>query len=130
VKTTGEAALARSRVPLANGAAIEKGTIAAQRITVAGMRDGRALLRFRANWYCSTDIDPAWELHESGWRVLVEGDTPLDVRMQFPGSSEDVATQMAGYTAHRAVNAISYVCAAAPGIQSSTDLPQIIAKLG
>jgi len=35
-----------------------------------------------------------------------------------------------GYTAHRAVNAVPYVCAAAPGIRTSVDLPQIIPTLG
>jgi 4-hydroxy-tetrahydrodipicolinate reductase len=35
-----------------------------------------------------------------------------------------------GYTANRAVNAIAYVVAAAPGIRTSADLPQIIASFG
>jgi len=34
-----------------------------------------------------------------------------------------------GYTANRAVNAVPYVCAAAPGIRTTTDLPQIIPTL-
>jgi hypothetical protein len=33
------------------------------------------------------------------------------------------------YTANRAVNAVPYVCAAAPGIRTTTDLPQIIPTL-
>ena len=35
-----------------------------------------------------------------------------------------------GYTANRPVNAIPYVCAAAPGIRTTVDLPQIIPALG
>jgi 4-hydroxy-tetrahydrodipicolinate reductase len=35
-----------------------------------------------------------------------------------------------GYTAHRAVNAVPVVCAAAPGIRTSVELPQVIATLG
>jgi 4-hydroxy-tetrahydrodipicolinate reductase len=35
-----------------------------------------------------------------------------------------------GYTANRAVNAVPYVCAAAPGIRTTMDLPQIVANLG
>jgi 4-hydroxy-tetrahydrodipicolinate reductase len=38
--------------------------------------------------------------------------------------------QMAGLTAHGAVNAVPYVCAAAPGILTVSDLPRIVAKLG
>jgi 2,4-diaminopentanoate dehydrogenase len=33
-------------------------------------------------------------------------------------------------TANRAVNAILVVCAAPPGIRTTTDLPQVIAILG
>ena len=35
-----------------------------------------------------------------------------------------------GYTANRAVNAVPYLCAAAPGIRTTVDLPQIIPALG
>jgi 4-hydroxy-tetrahydrodipicolinate reductase len=35
-----------------------------------------------------------------------------------------------GYTAHRAVNAVAPVCAAPPGIRTTLDLPQVIARLG
>jgi 4-hydroxy-tetrahydrodipicolinate reductase len=40
-----------------------------------------------------------------------------------------MAATTPGYTAHRAVNAIPYVCAAPPGIRTSVDLPQIIPVL-
>jgi len=129
VETTGENAVAANRIPLAQGAFIEKGTVAAQRITVAGMRNDKPLLRFRANWYCATDIEPAWQLGETGWRMVVEGDTPLDVHINFPRTTDPVAVQMAGLTAHGAVNAVPYVCAAAPGILTINDLPRVVAKL-
>jgi len=129
VETSGETATATSRVEIAQGAFIEKGTVAAQRITVSGMRDGKPLLRFRANWYCSTQVDPGWTLGESGWRVVVEGDTPFDISVKLPITSGDIAEQMGGYTAHRAVNSVPYVCAARPGIVTVIDLPQIIARL-
>ena len=35
-----------------------------------------------------------------------------------------------GYTANRAVNAVPVVCAAAPGIRTTVDLPQIIGLPG
>ena len=61
-----------------------------------------------ANWYCSTDIENTdWELRESGWRVQVEGDTPLDVNITFPVAPEDYAAFTPGLTAHRAVNAVA-----------------------
>lgn len=129
VETSGETAVAANRIELSQGAFIEKGCVAAQRITVAGIRDGKPLLRFRANWYCGTDIEPAWHLGKTGWRIVVEGDTPLDVHIGFPRNEEPVAVQMAGLTAHGAVNAVPYVCVAAPGILTSGDLPRVVARL-
>ena len=128
-ETTGEFALANSPVRLPGGAVIEKGMVAAQRITVAGVRNGKPLMRFRANWYCSRDIDQNWELNENGWRVLVEGDTPMDVKISYPRTSEPFADQMSGLTAHPAVNAVPYVCDAAPGIRTNVDLPIIVPRL-
>lgn len=129
-KTSGETATASHRVELGQGVFLDKGTVAAQRITVAGMRDGKALLRFRANWYCTTQLDSDWTMAESGWRITVEGDTPFDISIKLPvNSQEDVAQQMGGYTAHRALNCVPYVCAARPGIITIVDLPQVIPRL-
>lgn len=74
VEVMGETAAARTDTRIAAGV-VNGGTVAAQRITVSGMRNGRPLLRFRANWYCTTDVDPSWDLRETGWRVVVEGDS-------------------------------------------------------
>jgi 4-hydroxy-tetrahydrodipicolinate reductase len=129
VEASGETASATDRVAIAKDAYIERGTVAAQRITVAGLREGKPLLRFRANWYCARELDREWELGETGWRVQVEGDTPLDIRMTMPRTDEPVAEQMGGYTAHRALNSVPRVCAAAPGIVTVADLPQVTAQL-
>lgn len=129
-ETAGEFALATQPVTLPGGAVIEPGTVAAQRITVAGMKNGKPLLQYRANWYCTNAIDKEWEIKENGWRVTVVGDTPLDVHIGFPRSSDQsYADQMSGLTAHPAVNAIPYVCEAAPGIRTYVDLPVILPRL-
>ncbi len=129
VESTGEVATARQNIEIAAGT-IDAGTVAAQRMIVSGLRDGEPLLQMRTNWYCGTDIEPSWDLRESGWRVLVEGDTPLAVDIRFPVAPEHYAATTPGLTAHRPVNAVPYVCAASPGIRTITDLPQIIANLG
>jgi 4-hydroxy-tetrahydrodipicolinate reductase len=124
----GELAAANNRTEIAAGT-IEAGTVAAQRIIISGMSGGKPVLRFRANWYCSRDIDRAdWELRESGWRIRVEGDTPLDVSISFPVAPEDYAAFTPGLTGHRAVNAVAAVCEASPGIRTTVDLPQVIAR--
>lgn len=125
----GENAAAIEDTPIAAGL-IARGTVAAQRITIEGVRDGQPVLRFRANWYCARNIDqPSWELRESGWRIRVEGDTLLDVSITFPVAPEDYAAFTPGLTGHRAVNAVPAVCAAAPGIRTTADLPQVVARL-
>jgi hypothetical protein len=129
VKARGEVAVAPRQLTIAAGT-LEAGTVAAQRMVVAGIRNGRPLLQFRATWYCTDQLEPSWDVRATGWRVTVQGDAPLDVELRFPVPLEELASVTPGYTAHRAVNAVPYVCAAAPGIRTSIDLPQVIAALG
>jgi 4-hydroxy-tetrahydrodipicolinate reductase len=128
LEASGEMAVARSTTEIAAGT-IEAGMTAAQRTTVTGVRDGQPFLRFRATWYCTTDLDADWELGDTGWRVTVDGDAPLKLALPFPFPIEEMADRSPGYTANRAVNAVPIVCAAAPGIRTTVDLPQIIARL-
>lgn len=125
----GEVAGASADTTVAAGT-IGKGTIAAQRITVEGRVGGTPRFRFRANWYLTRDLAGRdWDLRESGWRLRVEGDTPLDVGISFPVAPEDYAAFTPGLTAHRAVNAVHAVCAAPPGIRTTADLPHVAARL-
>jgi hypothetical protein len=93
------------------------------------VRDGRPLLRFAATWYCTDVLDQDWDLRATGWRVVVDGDAPLDVDIRFAVEIERMGDASPGYTANRAVNAVRVVCAAPPGIQPTAALPQIIANL-
>lgn len=129
VTALGETAAARHRTEIAAGT-LDAGTLAAQRVTVTGLRDGQPLARFRATWYCTTDVDADWDFGDSGWHISVEGDAPLDVNLRLAVPIERMAELAPGFTAHRAVNAVPSVCAAQPGIRSTLDLPQIIAQLG
>jgi len=132
VVATGEFAAARSDIdiPGAGGGVIKAGTVAAQRIVVTGLHAGKPLIVFRANWYCSRDLDNDWQLAENGWRIQLDSDTPMDVSINFPkDASQTWADQMSGLTAHPAVNAIPYVCEAAPGICATSELPRLIPHL-
>ena len=129
IEASGEVACAARTVEIAAGT-LEAGTVAAQQIIVAGMREGRPLLQFRATWYCTNELDPAWDTRPTGWRVVVDGDAPLDVALPFPVPMEQMAATSPGYTAHRAVNAVPVVCGAPPGIRTTVDLPQVVAMLG
>jgi hypothetical protein len=125
LEAKGEVGLAREDTRIASGV-VKKGTVAATRIVVSGMRSGRPFLCQRFNWYCGKNIDQPWELRESGWRILVEGDTPLDVSFRFPVPPEQYAETTPGLTAHRVVNAVPLVCEAPPGLCSTLDLPYIV----
>ncbi len=131
VEVTGALGIAREDVHIAAGV-IPAGTVAATRTTVAGMRGGKPVMQVVANWYVSSDVDTTdgeeWDFRGSGWRVLVEGDCPMDVGISFPVAAEDYAEFTPGLTAHRPVNAVPYVCEAPPGFQTIIDLPQIIAR--
>jgi 4-hydroxy-tetrahydrodipicolinate reductase len=96
---------------------------------VTGLRGGEPLLRFRATWYCSPDLEPGWDVRATGWHIAVDGDAPLDVDIRFAVPVERLGAVSPGYTAHRAVNAVPAVCAAAPGIRTTLDLPHITATL-
>jgi 4-hydroxy-tetrahydrodipicolinate reductase len=122
--STGEVAAARRTVQLAAGE-LPEGTIAAQRTVIVGTSGGDEVIRFTPTWYCTTDVDPAWDLRPTGWRVQVHGDAPLDVGLEFPVPVAELGDFTPAYTANRPVNAVPYVCAAAPGILSTADLPPI-----
>jgi 4-hydroxy-tetrahydrodipicolinate reductase len=128
IEAGGEVATASRTVEIAAGT-IEAGTVAAQRMTVAGLRGGEPFLTFSATWYCTTGLDAGWDLRDTGWRVVVDGDAPLDVDIRFAVPLERMGETSPGFTANRAVNAVPVVCAAAPGIRTTADLPQVIADL-
>jgi len=127
VTSIGEVAVTPEKLTIAAGT-LDAGTVAGQRMIVTGSRAGRALMTFTATWYCTEALEPAWTVPGwDGWRVHVDGDAPLDVDIRFAIPEGEMTP---GYTANRAVNAVPYVCAAAPGIRTTVDLPQIIPALG
>jgi 4-hydroxy-tetrahydrodipicolinate reductase len=130
VTSAGEVAVTPEKLTIAAGT-LDAGTVAGQRMIVTGMRAGCALMTFTATWYCTEDLDPAWTVPGwDGWQVRVDGDAPLDVDIRFAIPAGRMGEMTPGYTANRAVNAVPYVCAAAPGIRTTVDLPQIIPALG
>jgi hypothetical protein len=129
VEAGGEIAVAARDVEVAAGT-VRAGTVAAQRPIATCLRDGTPLLRFQANWYVTTELEPAWDLRGTGWRVQVLGDTPLDVEIRFPVEPDRYPQVSPGFTAHPAVNAVSVVCEADPGVRTTFDLPRVIPAFG
>ena len=58
-QSAGAVAAARHATSIVAGD-IDAGSVAAQRTTITGSRGGADVVRFTANWYCTTDLEPAW----------------------------------------------------------------------
>jgi 4-hydroxy-tetrahydrodipicolinate reductase len=129
VQTSLELAVARKDERIAAGT-IKAGTIAAKRMGVIGLRNGKPLLQRFSTWYVTPDTDPQWELQKSGWRFRVEGDASLDVSVNFAVAEKDYADYSPGLTAHPVVNAVPFVCKAAPGIVHTAELPMFVPYFG
>lgn len=131
IRVRGALGIARNDVHIAAGT-VPAGTVAATRSVVEGMRNGKPLISLVATWYVSVDVDTTdgedWLFRESGWRLAVAGDCPMDVGITFPVAPENYADMSPGLTAHRPVNLVSYICEAPPGIRTTVDLPQVIAR--
>jgi 4-hydroxy-tetrahydrodipicolinate reductase len=102
------------------GRTYEAGTVGAWRQTAIGMRGGKPLLEYSRTMYISTDLDPGWDVRHTGWHVVMEGDTSLDIEMRFPLETYNAAVP--GYTANPAVNSVPAVCDAPPGLLRTADL--------
>ncbi|HEY6316591.1 MAG TPA: dihydrodipicolinate reductase [Acidimicrobiia bacterium] len=107
---------------------IKAGTAGSQRVIITGRSGGSDVIRFIQYAYVTKDVDPAWDLRNTGWRVRVHGDAPFDLDMAFPVPPDEIASYVPAYNANGPVNAIPYVCAAAPGILTTEDLGFILPR--
>ncbi len=123
-----EFARATSDVPLSMGT-VKAGTVGAIRMQVEALRRGKVILRRRTIWYVTRNIDADWDLRESGFRYQVEGDVPLDVLVKFNVPHAQFPAVGGRITANPVVNAIPYVCEAAPGIRHTAELPMLLPML-
>ncbi len=133
-EVSGAQGFARADVHIAAGV-VPKGTVAATRSTLTGFHKDKPLMTMCTTWFVSDDVETSdgqqWEFRSpSGWHVVMMGDCPLDLSISFPVAPEDYADMTPGLTANRPVNAVPYVCEASPGIRTTADLPQIVARLG
>lgn len=133
-EVSGAQGFARQDVQIAAGI-VPKGTVAAMKTTLNGLRGGKPLITMTTTWFVSEDVETSdgqqWEFRSpSGWHLVMMGDCPLGVSISYPVAPENYADMTPGLTAHRPVNAVPYVCDATPGIKTTVDLPQIVARLG
>jgi 2,4-diaminopentanoate dehydrogenase len=110
---------------------IAKGTAAALRFEVRGMKDGKAAVVLEHVTRLRDDLHPDWPqpAQEGGsYRIEVTGEPSyaVDVCLSSRNGDHNHAGLVA--TAARVVNAIPAVVEAAPGITTTLDLPLITGK--
>jgi len=108
---------------------LARGTVAAQRFTWTGTVAGRPVITVRVNWLMGEEnLDPPWTFGDEGERfeIAVDGEPSLTLTVHglHPKSYRDDPDNNPGLTATamHCVNAVPYVCRAAPGIKTYLDL--------
>jgi len=111
---------------------IAPGTVAAQRFRWEGVIDGEPVVTAAVNWLMGEEnLDPPWRFGDAGERFEVEvtGDPGVFTTFKrlHPASIEAGLERNPGIvaTAMHLVNAVPYVCEAAPGLQTYLDLPLV-----
>jgi 4-hydroxy-tetrahydrodipicolinate reductase len=109
---------------------IEKGTQAAIRFEVRGMKDGRAAVVLEHVTRLRDDLGPDWPqpLGHGGYRVVIAGEPMYTLDLQLLGTDGDHNTAGLKATAMRIVNAVPAVVQASPGLVTALDLPLITGR--
>jgi 2,4-diaminopentanoate dehydrogenase len=111
---------------------IPPGRVAAHRFAWEATVGDVSFMTVRTNWFMGQEhLDPAWTFGPEGERfeVEIQGDPPVKVSFHglHPASIAEGLQRNRGIvaTAMHCVNAIPYVCRAAPGIRTYLDLPLV-----
>ncbi len=109
---------------------IEKGTTAAMRFEVRGLRNGRAVVVLEHATRLRDDLGPDWPqpAGQGCYRVVVSGEPNYTLDLQLLGTDGDHNTAGLKATAMRLVNAVPAVVEAKPGLLSALDLPLITGR--
>ena len=108
---------------------IEPGTVAAVRFETIGVVDGRDAIVIEHVNRMADDIAPDWPTaaRDGTYRIVFEGDPDMTCELQMGTPETFVDAGLVG-TAMRVINAIPYVCDAAPGLVTSADLPATLPR--
>ena len=109
---------------------ISKGTTAALRFEVRGIRNGRAVCVLEHVTRLRPDLGPDWPqpTGQGGYRVVVTGEPNYTLDMTMLASDGDHNTAGLKATAMRLVNSVPAVIAAPPGLLTALDLPLVTGR--
>jgi hypothetical protein len=103
---------------------IDAGTVGAVRFETIGVIDGRDAIVIEHINRMAPDLAPEWPTadRDGTYRIVVDGEPSLNCELQL-GTIDSFSHDGMLATTMRVVNAIPYVCDAAPGIVTTTSLP-------
>jgi hypothetical protein len=113
---------------------IPPGTIGGIKVRFSGIVRGKPMIEILLTWLATYDNGPGWPTaadrgDHTHWSVTIEGEPSLRCKFEQAATFDENAPAQ-GHTepamictAMHAINAIPYVCAAAPGIKTFIDLP-------
>jgi hypothetical protein len=109
---------------------VAEGTTAGLRFEVQGIVAGVPRIVVEHVTRLRDDIAPEWPAPPGagGYRVVIEGSPRLTCELTLAGDGGDENSGGLIVTAMRLVNAIPFVCDAAPGLLSALDLPLITGR--
>jgi hypothetical protein len=117
-----EVSTATRDIPYDTGT-IRKGTVAGQHYEWTAWVDGAPFMTYHFYWTMGPDVDPVWDLGDSAYRILIDGNLPLELRLSGQEDADGRRpfhgipwTGMVGATA------VPQVCDARPGVITHLDL--------
>jgi hypothetical protein len=118
-----EAAVATQDIPHRRGV-VRAGTVAGQHYEWTAWSAGKPLITYHCFWIMGQEhVHPRWDCGDSGYRVIIEGDPPMEVSMKGPVGADGARAYLGlPWTAMAGVNVIPAVCDAAPGVLTHFDL--------
>jgi hypothetical protein len=123
ITTKLEVAAAKQDIPYLNGV-IRAGTVAGQHYEWTGWARGAPLIVYHCFWTMGDqNIEPQWQAGDSRYRVVIEGNPPLELNLGVPAGPDGTRTyQGLPWTSLLGVNVIPAVCDAKPGIVTHFEL--------
>ena len=117
-----EVAAAKKDIPYPGGV-VKAGTVAGQHYEWTGWSDGAPLITYHFYWKMGDqDLSENWACGENGYRIVIEGNPPMEVSMPRPKMPDGRVRYISLWTAMAGVNTIPGVCDAQPGIITHRDL--------
>lgn len=128
IRETCEFAPAPRRLETLSGV-IEPGTVAAVWFKCIGVVDDQEVITIEHVDRMAEDVAPDWPKSRAGgidgvWRVMIEGEPSFDAEFEVGFNADEDSTDHGLLaTGMRAINAVPWVCRAAPGLVDALHLP-------